>query len=114
MRAKLSLFIQNFQIAYRTEQLLWKKFFDEMHSFQSDKMTAFWQNKRLTFIFLRHSTPNWTTFVKEVFDMMLSLDSDKMTGLWPKGSFTFTFYVTFSYSIPNWTTFVKEVFWYDV
>ena len=40
MTAKLSLFISESQIAYQTEQLLEKKFFDSKFSLVSDKMTA--------------------------------------------------------------------------
>ena len=37
------------QIAYQTEQLFLKKFFDKMISIQSDKMTDLWLNDSLTF-----------------------------------------------------------------
>ena len=55
---------------YKTEQLLEKKFFDLMLSFQNDKMTALSPNQRLTFTFYEafsNSIPNRATFVKEVF-----------------------------------------------
>ena len=58
------------QIAYKTEQLLKKKFFDSMFSLESDKMTALWPNDSLTFTFYEtfsNNIPNWTIFVKEVF-----------------------------------------------
>ena len=105
------------QIAYQTEQVLLKKFFDLMFSLESDEMTALWPNDSLTFTFYEtfsNSIPYWTTFVKEVFDSKFSLESDEMTALWPNNSLTFTFYVTFSNSIPIWTTFVEEDFWFDV
>ena len=57
-------------IAYQTEQLLKKKFFDSMFSLESDQMTALWPNYSLTFIFyviISNGIPNWTTFLKEVF-----------------------------------------------
>ena len=41
-----------------------------MLSFQSDEMTAFCPNQRLTFTFYEtfsNSIPNWATFVKEGF-----------------------------------------------
>ena len=58
------------QIAYQTEQLLQKKFFDSMFNLESDKMTALWPNDNLTLTFYETSKnfiQNWTPFVKEVF-----------------------------------------------
>ena len=58
------------QIAYQTEELLKKKFFDKIFSLESDKMTALWPNKNLTFTFyviISNSILNWATFEKEVF-----------------------------------------------
>ena len=112
MAAKLSLFMPCSQIAYQTEQLLWKKFFDSMFSLENYRMTAFWPKYSLTLTFyvtFSNSIPNWTTFVKEVFDSLFSLESDETTALWPNDSVTFTFYRTFSNRIPN-RTFVKDVF----
>ena len=57
-------------IAYQTEQLLKKKFFDSMFSLESDEMTAIWPNDSSTFTFyviISNSILNWATFVKEVF-----------------------------------------------
>ena len=57
-----------------------------MFSLESDEMTVFWTNDKLTFTFyviFSNSIPNWTTFVKEVFNSMFSLESDKMTAFWP-------------------------------
>ena len=58
------------QIAYQTEELLWKKFFDSMFSLESDEMIALWPNDSLTFTFyviFSNSIPNKTSFVKEVW-----------------------------------------------
>ena len=63
-------FISESQIAYQTEQLLEKKFFDSKFSLVSDKMTALGPNDSSTFTFyviISNSIPNWATFVKEVF-----------------------------------------------
>ena len=82
------------QIAYQTEQLLSKKFFDSMFSLESDKMTALWPNDRIMFTFyvtFSNGIPHWTTFVKYFFDLMLKLESDKMTAV----------YVTFSHPPPG-------------
>ena len=60
-------FLFNSQIAYQTEQLLKKKFFDSMFSLKSDKMTAVWPNDSQTFTLyatFSSSVPNRTTFVK--------------------------------------------------
>ena len=38
------------QIAYQTEQFLYKNSFDLMISLESDEMTALWPNDRLTLI----------------------------------------------------------------
>ena len=57
------------QIAYQTEQLLYK-FFDSMLILESEKITALLPNKTLTFSFygsLSNSIQNWTTFAKEFF-----------------------------------------------
>ena len=50
MTAKLSLFMPYSQIAYQTEQLLYKKFFDLMHSLEPDEMIAFCPNDSLTYL----------------------------------------------------------------
>ena len=58
------------QMAYQTEQLLQKKFFDLIFSLESDKMTALWPNGSLTLTFYEtflNCIQNWTPFVKEVF-----------------------------------------------
>ena len=63
--AELSLFMWYSQIAYQNEQIL--KFFDSMHSLESDEMIAVWQNDSLTLTFyatFSKSIPNSTTFVK--------------------------------------------------
>ena len=41
---KHSLFMQHFQVAYQTEQLLQNKFFDLMLISKSDEMTTVWRN----------------------------------------------------------------------
>ena len=54
-------FMRHSQIAYQTEQILLKKFFDLMFSLKSDKMTAFRPNDTLTFKFyitFSNSIPN--------------------------------------------------------
>ena len=51
MAAKLSLFITGPQITHQTEQLLEKKFFDQMFCLESDKMTlTFNVNQNLDFL----------------------------------------------------------------
>ena len=83
------------QITHQTEQLLEKKFFDQMFCLESDKKTFTF------YVIISNSIPNKATFVKEAFDSMVSLESDKLTALSPNDSLTFTFYVTFSNYTPN-------------
>ena len=80
------------QIAYKNEQLLYKKFFDQMFSLESDKMTALWPNDSPNFTFyvpFSNRMPNWASFKKEVFKF--SLERDEMTAMWPNESLTSTF-----------------------
>ena len=70
MAGKLSLFMPHSQIAYQTEQLFLKKFFNTIFSLESDQMPALWANDFLNFTFyvtIPNSIANWPTFVKEIF-----------------------------------------------
>ena len=61
MTEKLLFLIPLSPIAYQTEQLLEKKFFDSMYSLESDKMTALCPNDSITFTFyvtFSNSIPN--------------------------------------------------------
>ena len=51
MTASLSVFMWYSQIAYQTEKVLGKKFYDWMLSLESDQMTALWPNDSFTFTF---------------------------------------------------------------
>ena len=70
MEAKLSILMPHSQIAFQTEQLLWKKFLNRIFSLESDEMTTLWANDSLNFTFyvtISKSIANWTSFVKEMF-----------------------------------------------
>ena len=70
MGAKVSILMPYSQIAFQTEQLLWKKFLNRIFSLECDEMTTLWANDSLNSIFyvtISNSIAKWTSFVKEMF-----------------------------------------------
>ena len=93
------------------QQLLVKKFFDEMSGLDCDEMTVLWTNDCIVCLFIIYfqlENQLLHLLLKKFFDWMCSLDCDKMTDLWPNDWGILSFYYILLIRISNVTTFVKD------